>query len=123
MGSCKYCNCLDIPSYEAVSQTRNLAGYDGISVISSVKPRGLKPFIHITFEDILSGANATGCETCTFLKDTLIAVFGTLNDIKSVECMGRRTGTLNVEVATSAGFRNIELYTLEGELYYISSGL
>lgn len=117
MPSCKYCNNLDIPSYEVVAQSRNPAGYDGVSTISSVKPRGLKPFINITLESLLSGANATGCETCAFLRDALIAVFGTLDDIKRVEGMGTPTGTLNVEVATSTVFRKVEFYTLEGKLY------
>jgi hypothetical protein len=115
MSSCQYCNNLDIPCYEAVAQSRNLAGYDGVSAISSVRPRGLKPFINIELEDILSGANVTGCKTCIFFRDALIAVFKTLDGIKRVECIGTRAGTLKVEVQHQIpGFRNLEFYTLHG---------
>jgi hypothetical protein len=116
MASCKYCSNLEIPSYQTVARSRMKGGYDGLSVIPSAMPRGLKPAVDIALEDILSGASVTRCDACIMLKGALLATFnGSLKDVISIECRGSSQNTLNVTVSLNRGYRNLEFYTLGGK--------
>lgn len=120
MVTCKYCNDLDVPSYDTVRLSRKndeQEGYDGLSAIPSTTPRGLKPHIEMALEDILYGAGVMCCDACTMLRDALLTVFdGSLNEVVNIRIQGSPSNTLDVSVSLKMDFRYLELYTLESKV-------
>lgn len=119
MAACKYCNNLEIPSYQTVVQSRPPSEYARFSAIPSTEPRGIKPSMTITIDAILSGVGIPQCATCIMLRNALLAISNkALDEMREIECMGGGiSGTLNVKIILSSGFEErFEFYTLAGQL-------
>lgn len=123
MSPCKYCNNLDIPSYEAVVQSRPPSEYNALSAIPSNKPRGIKPHLTIEIDAIVSGTGVMQCDTCIMLRNAVLAVSNrSLNGVREIECQGNISGTLDVTLVLNSGSQErFELYTCTGEFCLISS--
>jgi hypothetical protein len=122
MSPCKYCNDLDIPSYRTVVQSRPPGEYNAFSAIPSNEPRGIKPYITITIDDILSGAGIFQCDACVMLRNALLAISnGSLEEVREIECQGNISGTLDVTTVLHSGFEEeFEFYTHAGQLFFCS---
>jgi hypothetical protein len=113
MPPCKYCNDLEIPSYQTVVQSPPPREYNAFSAIPSTEPQGVKPSITIAINAILSGADTLQCDACIVLRNALPAISnGSLNEIREIECIGNISGTLDVEIMLNSGYRErFEFYT------------
>jgi hypothetical protein len=120
MPPCRYCNDLEIPSYQTVVQSRPPREYNAFSAIPSTEPQGVKPSITIAINAILSGADIQQCDACIVLRNALLAISnGSLNEIREIECMGNISGTLDVEIMLNSGSRErFEFYTRAGQLCF-----
>lgn len=117
MAPCRYCGNLDLPSYQTVAQSRTeiLAAHNGLSVVPSAKPRGLKPHIDIALDEILTGASVIRCDACIMLRDALLATFnGSLKEVTRIQCQSSSRNTLMVTASLNRGYKRLEFYTLEG---------
>lgn len=122
MPPCKYCNNLDVPSYEAVVQSRPPSEYNALSAIPSNKPRGVKPHLTIEIDAIFRGTGVLQCDSCSMLRNAVSAVSnGSLNGVRELECQGNISGTMDVTLVLNSGSQErFEFYTRTGEFRLIS---
>ena len=126
MPPCKYCNDLDIPSYHTVVQSRPPREYNASSAIPSTEPQGVKPYITIAIDGILSGAGVLQCDTCVMLRNALLAISGgSLAEMREIECQGSISDTLDVTIVLYSGLEErFEFYTRAGQfalLFFVFS--
>lgn len=117
MSPCKYCNNLDISSYETVVQSRPPREYNALAAIPLNTPLGVKPHLTIEIDAIVSGTGVLQCDTCIMLRNAVSAVSnGSLNGVRELECQGNMSGTMDVTLVLHSGSQErFEFYTRTGE--------